>query len=66
MDRYLLDFQRSSPTRPVTVTCCLLRLAGTPRLDDVRTADLDRVRAFPALTERLVERRGRSPRCAGS
>jgi len=62
MDRYMLDFQRASPTRPVSVTCYLLRLSGSPRIDDVRVAVQDRVRAFPALTERLVERRGRSPR----
>ncbi|MDT3441050.1 MULTISPECIES: wax ester/triacylglycerol synthase family O-acyltransferase [unclassified Pseudofrankia] len=58
----MLDFQRAYPTRPVSVSSYLLRLAGSPDLDQVRAAVLDRVRAFPALTERLVERRGRAPR----
>ncbi|MBL7500400.1 hypothetical protein I6A84_21915 [Frankia sp. CNm7] len=62
MDRHMLDFQRAYPTRPVSVTCCLLRVAGVPDLDEVRAAVLERVQAFPALTERLVERRGRAPR----
>lgn len=62
MDRYMLDFQRALPTRPVAVTCYLLRVAGTPDLDAVRAAVLERVAAFPVLTERLVEGRGRVPR----
>ncbi|ADP78478.1 wax ester/triacylglycerol synthase domain-containing protein [Pseudofrankia inefficax] len=62
MDRYMLDFQRAYPTRPVSVTCYLLRVSGAPDLDAVRAAVLERVEAFPALTERLVERRGRAPR----
>jgi hypothetical protein len=62
MDRYMLDFQRAFPTRPVAVTCYLLRVAGRPDLDAVRAAVLERVAAHPVLTERLVERRGRVPR----
>jgi len=62
MDRYMLDFQRAFPTRPVSVAGCLLRLSGSPDLDQLRTAVLERVQAYPALTERLVARRGRAPR----
>ncbi|ONH30461.1 wax ester/triacylglycerol synthase domain-containing protein [Pseudofrankia asymbiotica] len=62
MDRYMLDFQRAYPTRPVGVSCYLLRLSGAPDVHALRAAVLDRVRAFPVLTERLVERRGRAPR----
>ncbi len=58
----MLDFQRAYPTRPVSVSGYLLRMSGSPDLDEVRAAVLDRVRAFPVLTERLVTRRGRAPR----
>jgi hypothetical protein len=64
----MLDFQRAWPTRPVSVTSYLLRLSGSPDLDQVRAAVLGRVATFPVLTQRLVERRGRAPRwesCGG-
>jgi hypothetical protein len=62
MDRSMLDFQRACPTRPVSVTSYLLRLSGSPDLDQLRAAVLGRVEMFPVLTQRLVERRGRAPR----
>ncbi|MBL7497131.1 hypothetical protein I6A84_04775 [Frankia sp. CNm7] len=59
MDLALLRYQESNHATPIALGY-LLRVTGECDLDAVRAAAADRLRRFPALTERLAYPRGAS------
>ncbi|OHV27429.1 MULTISPECIES: wax ester/triacylglycerol synthase domain-containing protein [Pseudofrankia] len=59
LDLALLGYQRRNPGTQIALGY-LLRVAGECDLDAVRAAAADRLRRFPALTERLAHPRGAS------